>query len=861
MRKYKLISILIIILLFFGVSINEKLVNRDIQSRQSYYQHEMVTQSSSESTLQIINEIFDNKASSYATEGYFPQLYETSLQATYYGLSILQSLGKLDVINTSKMTDYIMDHYNSSSGVFMDTYSSRYLGTDFSQSYYPLSTLLEVNCFALLSLSLLGSLGLINIGKSIDFIWSCYNPVSSGFIGQSYHSNLEDEFKISTMDNTYYALITLDLLISTWTSYQTYQDELIAYINSLQNTNAGSWQYGGFYNDRSGSFDSLGYWLLEPNLLSSYYCIKSLELFEIVSSINNASFHQFVDSLYDPTNHYYRISQVDFDNFGNIIATALSLELSEIMSYPIINDTLTFLYTNRNAVGLWDGSTSSHKYELIDTFQILRSIFNAGEISIFNSDNTQQIITSLFTLFSSPQAFFLIPQEYNTMDLTYTMIKSFNLVNKISELDLQALYSDICDTYYYNDYFFINGFYSYIIKDDGYKGFRSFPLPYYSDGNKTYIDSIGYLMSHKATFQAVDSLLRMHKLDDFAATHNLSRLLDHILATQFLNDTYTDQNGGFLPMMVYDPSRAEQQSKKIFLEYSFYAIRTMELLTNQLSIGDITFLSFDIDGLVTYLLRNIIESSEILYFQPFHSNDTDTILQNTYYMIYILKTLDTYTLNTQKIENYINERIDYSNIKNIYYCYKLSQLLDLQYEFDSGLVQDLIRTIYSDSLHEFYMTSSREIINQEILLWICDIATSDPLKIVVQYDEQVLLGTYLSVTASLSNLVLSEFEYNLSFQFECAQLGNFVMEKEDSNHFSLQLYIPQRATNYPSIEGKLVAYDTHHRLAEKSIIVYTVYNQKYYKDDLNAAVVLSVLFLGVPGGFILISGKKIKRLT
>ncbi|GAG36080.1 unnamed protein product, partial [marine sediment metagenome] len=246
------------------------------------------------------------------------------------------ALGKLGTFNSTEIIDYIMNYYDSNSGVFMDEYASRYLGTDFSHSYYPLSTILEVNCYALLSLSFLGRLDLISIGKSVDYLWSCYNPITSGFIGQPFDSNLEENFKISTMDNTYFAIITLDTLMGSWSSYSTQKDELITYINSLQNTNPYGWQYGGFYNDDSSLFDSLGT-LFEPNLLSSFYCIKSLEVFDMVSTINDVTFFQFLDSLYDPVLNYFRMSMMDFNNFTNIVATAIGLELSKITNYPTMD--------------------------------------------------------------------------------------------------------------------------------------------------------------------------------------------------------------------------------------------------------------------------------------------------------------------------------------------------------------------------------------------------------------------------------------------------------------------------------------------------------------------------------------------
>ena len=142
-----------------------------------------------------INSIFDEKLDAYNDSDFFPQIYESSLQATYYGLSILDAIGKLNSADKPQFIQYIMEHYNSSSNLFMDKYAYRYLDTDFSHSYYPLSTVLEVNCYAILSLSLLDSLYLLNTSKTIDFLWSCYNPSSSGFISQPYDPSLDETFK------------------------------------------------------------------------------------------------------------------------------------------------------------------------------------------------------------------------------------------------------------------------------------------------------------------------------------------------------------------------------------------------------------------------------------------------------------------------------------------------------------------------------------------------------------------------------------------------------------------------------------------------------------------------------------------
>lgn len=650
-----------------------------------------------------------------------------------------------------------------------------------------------------------------------------------------------------------------------WTGYATQKDGLIIYINSLQNTNPALWQYGGFYNDNDNLFDSLGM-LFEPNLLSSYYCLKSLEVFGMVSSIDDTSFNQFLDSLYNPVDNYFQMSKAGATNYTNLVATAIGLELSEITNNQNVNQTmvLSFLYNNRNGVGLWDSSTSFHKYELMDTFQILRALEDAQGVSMLSSYDTQQIVDSIFTLFSNSEEFFLISKVYNTMDLTYTMINSFALFDKISKLNLPQLYDVIKNSYYYDDYFLYDGFTSYLSEinsDNYYFGFRSFPLEFYGIGDRDYISASGYIMSHKATYKALDSLNKMYKIDDFGLTHDLSRLLDNIIDTQFLNASYPEQNGGFLPCREYIPLRADLQNKDIYIEYSFYAIKTMELLTEYLNIGDITFINFDIVQLFNYLISHKIETSEDLYFQTSGTDEIDIILQNTYYILHMLKTLDFYTLDSNKIEHFIESHIDYTNIKNIYYCYKIINLLSLDLELNGNLLQGLINDLFIASSHEFYKTTTHKIIDQDILLWICDMATSDPLTIAAEYEKDIILGTYLSISASLSNLVLSGFEYNISFQFESAQLGDSAFTNDGDNQFSLELFVPQRSTNYPIIEGNIVAYDNTLKLAEKPISITTLYNQKYYKDEVSAAVVLSTLFLAVPGGFIVISGKKSKKLT
>ena len=278
-----------------------------------------------------------------------------------------------------------------------------------------------------------------------------------------------------------------------------------------------------------------------------------------------------------------------------------------------------------------------------------------------------------------------------------------------------------------------------------------------------------------------------------------------------------------------------------------------------MNIGDLTFLDFNMTALQSYINTHIVETSEQLYFNPHYTNDYETILQNTYYMVYVLQAIDMFDLDEQKIRNLIEQNLNYSNIKNIYYSYKIAELMEVNIEFDIELVQQLVSDIFSYELNEFYLTSQRKAIDQEIFLWICEMASLHNYKIVAQYQEEVMLGNQVTVEASLSNLILSYFDYNISFVFESAQLGYHEFERIENNKFSLHLHIPQRSSNYPSVSGKLYALNGKFIVAELSVSFTTVYPKKVYEDEINSAIVLSILFITIPGGVIFYSEKKLKK--
>lgn len=812
-----------------------------------------------------INSIFAEKINDYATFGFFPQIYESSLQATYYGLYALEAIGKRDQVNETQITDYIMSNYNSSTHLFMDKYAYRYLDTNFTQlsHYYPLTSILEVNCYAILSLGLFNALDLIDIDASIDFIWSCYNPITSGFIGQAYNPSLEYYAKISTMDNTYYGIKTLDVLMDDWVGYTQERNDLIHYINLLQITNDKNPEFGGFMNDNETSFRSLKLYT-DTNIFSSYYCIKSLEIFGMVGTINYASFYTFLEQLYVVDENYFQYMVFGEPLDANIVTTALGLDLSRITEFSSYNETgtLDFIFNTRNSLGIWDGSTEIQYHEIIDTFQIIRALKDCNKLSRLSFVDTNQIATSIIEYFFMDQSFSLISIDYPTLNLINSIITSFDLYGRLPELDLQELYLKIIESYHGLTPLY-HGFWAFLnveLYANSILSFRSYPIEFYTEGNKIHFKEIEYLISHKSTFYALNSLKTIFKLDDFALTHNLTILLKDILNTQFLNSSYPEQYGAFSYILPYDgPLHSEFISGSIYFEYTYYAIKALELLVEQLNIGDLTFLEYNMTALYSYINTHIVETSEQLYFDPHYNDNFETILQNTYYMVYVLQANDIFDLDVQKIWNLIEQNLNYSNIKNIYYSYKLAELLDVNIEFGIELVQQLVSDIFTQELNEFYLSTQRKVIDQEIFMWICEMASLHNHKIVAQYQDEVMLGNHVIIKTSLSNMILSYFDYNISFAFESAQLGYQEFERVENNEFSLNLHIPQRPSNYPSVSGKLYALNGKFILAKLSISLTTVYPKKAYQDEINSAVVLSVLFIIIPGGVIFYSEKKLKK--
>ena len=525
----KPIVLIILVFLIFNFILNLDFMHYNEDKFESPNVTNELLCSDMKSNYNIIEELFIDKIEQYAENKYYNQYFTPSLQGIYYTLYILDVIGKLNTANQTSMVSYIMNQYDENLQVFMDEYSYRYLDTDFNLKYYSLNSILEVNCYAILSLNILNKTDLINSEKFIDFIWSCFDSNKGGFIGQPYNADIHPLFKIPTLDNTYFATITLDTLIDDWSLYGEEKNNITNFINSMQSDISSDIFFGGFLNDNNYDFDSLN--CFEPNLLSSFYAIKILDLFGLKETIDMNNFYSYLGFLYDSDENYYNFAGLlPSNNYSNLIASSIGLDLSINTNYLNINkpELFNFLLKNQNDLGLWSHSTETETYQLIDTFQVIRSLKESGNIDILNEFNKNNISEALLVFFCN-YGYSITSHKYTLQSTINTVIKSFHLHDRISDLEIQEIYTKIEKSYYDSNTDHSRGFYACTNLERSYLDFRCLPIEFHNFGNHIFTSYIDYPNAQKHTYLALDSLKNIFKIDDFSRIHNLTELLQSIL--------------------------------------------------------------------------------------------------------------------------------------------------------------------------------------------------------------------------------------------------------------------------------------------------------------------------------------------
>jgi hypothetical protein len=243
----------------------------------------------------------------------------------------------------------------------------------------------------------------------------------------------------------------------------------------------------------------------------------------------------------------------------------------------------------------------------------------------------------------------------------------------------------------------------------------------------------------------------------------------------------------------------DQRNDHVLLEYTYYAFRSLEILSEQLGIS-MEDIGFNEDALVNFVDNTVGDSA--IHYDAWYSDEVSTLLRNTYYMVHILNAIAPERLDVPKIRNYVVQNLNYSDIKNIYYSYKISEILDMGFAFDRQLTNQLARDIYDSQLHSYYLTSKRKNLSDEVFLWVCDMAHNDPINITAFYPESVELGTTFNITVYLNNIMLDYFGPDISVKLD-ASFDHITLSREPDMSYRGEAFISNIAENYPAVFGEI----------------------------------------------------------
>jgi len=391
--------------------------------------------------------------------------------------------------------------------------------------------------------------------------------------------------------------------------------------------------------------------------------------------------------------------------------------------------------------------------------------------------------------------------------------------------------------------------------------FRSKPFDYYTAGHHEFIEEINFISSTEYLFKTLAILETIFKLNDFAAVFDFTSILQHIIDSQFLDPAYTDNFGAFLINNM--GSSSEWKNSLIYLKYSYYAIRSMELINQYLGLGSITGqylvdLGFDKPALATYIARNLVETPTELFFDAKYSDNVELTLEDLYYTIYTLSAIDQFSLDVDKISNYVVNHLNYSNSKNLYYSYKISKFLNLNIDFDVTQTHLLFQSVYSDTYNEFYLTDERKELEHDVFLWFCEIAKTDNVRLSASYSDTVGLGDTNLFTVELVNLILSDFGQYSTVKIESAQLGTFILDQLGNYTYQKEINVSKSPANYPTVQGELCAYDGAIKKASVPFSFVTTFDTNFtyatVKMESRIVVTVNVSHLFVSGNDPIIGG-------
>ena len=857
--NFLILTMLIFSLLFLAEDKTTMEYKASQGKNEQFFGNKNTLKKSNEGNFDFIQRVLENKTTELNELGYLPTDWKESLSATYFALYILNATDQLDKINIDKVSNYILSKYDENAiAPFMDLQALRWLDqVDFENGYqlYRYESLLMINAYSVLSLKILGKLDLINKSLMLAFVESCFNPESgaSAYMGMPYDASLPANVKTPTLYNTYYAVKLLHLFLEgDFSQYPGLVSSISQFIDALQEKDDSWGSLGGFGPDKERGYgveSNLAWERQHTNAIHNLWAIKTLDLIGMRSVVDLDYLTDYIMNVYRHGGFEWSKTLIGDLNFtrkyADYPATALNLALCKklgLINEISLDGVLGYLSKGINEYGYFYGTSEYHQYyELVSSFHVLYGLFNAREVFL-TAQQTADLVNGLLDHFynNNTHGFCLLSERYEHVTHLSSLVAGFAASDRISDLDIQQIYDSLSAVYYVFDgqgYFY--GLDS-IVRGDGsvYPGLRMEPVSvgtdYESSCRLTNVVSSAY--GHKYNYLALKTLKKIMKLDDFHANKDLSVIAEYIDRCQIMNDGDlgygADKVGGFTTYSYRGSDKDDYD--RVHFQNAYYALETLNVIINEIG-GNYTHYGIDSDKLRNYVNYYRTETSNYIYVVPDYVEnmyeDPVITLAHTYYMVRMLNCLEEPITNVQKYTNLVTELLDYDNIENVYYSWKLITALNLtDFAFNLTKTHALVQNSVRQGRTLDFQAGDFAGPNHDILRHIIDMSLGEVQIKKISYDKEIMLGSSNTMNVTLGNLVYEKFPGTITVKFHNDYLGDITLNRDEQGRFIGDINVPLDAKYFPHVEGLITVYNYLQPVSSFPLSFNTTYSLDYESE-------------------------------
>ncbi|MHA1732511.1 MAG: prenyltransferase/squalene oxidase repeat-containing protein [Promethearchaeota archaeon] len=578
--------------------------------------------------------------------GRFDACLTPSLEATYYALYGLSSIGSLGEVNASLVTSYVLSRYDPAVGAFRDEYALARGRVDFpgySQliaGYPPV----RATAYGALSLSILGEIASIDGEAVAGYLASCQDPASGGFLDSPGDSSNPAE-----LANSYFAVRALVALGGEW---RVNTATLGAFVDSLTYKGSSStYLDGSFGNEIDGDLVSLQ--SREYSHETAYYALYLMDFCGNLAELSGDYWSNFLPTTHEPSSGGFGL-KFEFPVLDRYDAAGTGWALAEVplaaptnpqeaAKYDLdaaANYLLTLFDDSR---GLWKaGNGGGRTWDPYFTFAALVGLNESGRVGWINASRSDALagnLTSLFAPVLLPSGAVglgatVVERELGDISSTASIAGVLASNYEVDRVNATAAYEAISSAYvvgaYGDEYFHESPYLS--------EAFLTLPLEWaegWFDGGGNFSGGFPGVVG---TGKSLLALLRLNKLDEFNnEVRSLSGLRDHLKGTQIDNASMYS-HGGFVEL-----ASEEDKINGVYWYYEPYyagfeatvwAVEALACIKAQLTgqvfqlgsvVLDSSYLQ-DPDALASFVNRARVENSTSLWFEPRWSACTSPVV-------------------------------------------------------------------------------------------------------------------------------------------------------------------------------------------------------------------------------------------